>query len=337
MKYLKEYGFLLLTFIVLIGLLLVYYLKEDNEVKNLNLNIVPTYISKIENNSVWCPTFQLIWNDMKNKVIGQDIEFVEDKDNIYVKDLNKESFKETMISDEYYYKNYDYMTYEFRDRIKYDIKEKFNEESDILDNFNFQENSKDYLFYSMLVRNFTFKKPFDILTKKTFGINNNSSNELDKNVKVLFYEDYNNYAIKLLTNELDEVILYKGERKDNFKETYDLIVSKSKEEEFTNSDTLEVSNINFKNEKNYKEISNKSFYDINGVEHKIDMAVQTLMFKLDNTGGKVKSEAGIALKYTSMPNNREFIFTDDFVLFLREENKEVPYLGLNITDISKFQ
>ena len=72
--------------------------------QNVNLNIVPTYISKIENNSVWCPTFQLIWNDLKNQIIGQDIEFIEDKDNQYVNDLNKETFNAKMINDKYYYK-----------------------------------------------------------------------------------------------------------------------------------------------------------------------------------------------------------------------------------------
>lgn len=335
MKYLKEGGLLLLIFLGLIGLLLLYYLKDDENMKNIKLNIVPTAISKIEENSIWCPTLELIWNDMKNQVIGQDIIFIGDEENILAKDLNKESFKEMMISDEYYYKNYGYMTPSFKELIKEDIWHKFNEKSDILDKFNFAENSYDYFFYSMLVRKFTFLKPFDILSDSTFGINEHSRDELNENVRVLFYDD-NGYAVKLLTTSGDEVILYKGDRKETFNDTYQMIVNQSNESDFNLDDTLTVANINFKSESNYQELTNKKFYDINGVEHTIDEIIQTIMFNLDNTGGKVKSEAGMSVKFTSVSYGRHFDFNDDFVLFLKETKHDKPYLALNVTDINEF-
>ena len=130
MKYLKEYGLLVLIIILLIALLIVYYVRGDNT-KIVNVNIVPTMITKLEDNSTWCPTFQIIWNDMKNEVIKKDIEFINDKDNQIVLDLNKETFKSTMLSDEYYYKKYGFATISMRDEIKKAIKDKFNEESDI--------------------------------------------------------------------------------------------------------------------------------------------------------------------------------------------------------------
>lgn len=334
MKFIKEYGLLIIIIILLIGLLIINNFKEE-KMYNIKLNIVPTNISKIDDNSVWCPTFQLIWNDLKNKVIGDNIVFLEDEDNIYANDLNKESFNEKMISDEYYYKNFGYMTNELKEIIKYDIKEKFNEESDILDRVNFNDNSRDYFFYAMLVRNFNFKHPFDILSKKTFGITKDSKEELDENIKVLFYNK-DSYAVKLLTTSKDEVILYKGNIMDNFKNTYQEIINKVQEEDFKSDDTITIANLSFKSETQYQELLNKSFYDINGISYVISDAIQTIIFNLDNKGGKVKSEASMGVRLTSLNYGRHFDFTDNFVLFLKEEDREKPYLALNVSNINEF-
>ena len=44
--------------------------KEKSEIE-----VVPTMEDKISDNSMWCPTFQLVWNDMKNEVVKRDIVF----------------------------------------------------------------------------------------------------------------------------------------------------------------------------------------------------------------------------------------------------------------------
>ena len=335
MQKIKEWFFLILIFIFLISLMVINYLREANSMNFIELNILPTSISKMDDNSIWCPTLQLIWNDLKNKVVGQDIEFIIDKQNQDVFDLNKESFKDIMINSNYFYKNYDYMTPEFKKIIENDIWNKFKEKSDILDRFNFKENSQDYFFYSMLVRDFKFKNPFDILSNNTFGINSQSSELLDENVKVLFYKD-SEYAVKLLTIDGDDVILYKGECGNNFSDTYKKIKNNLKESIFDSLDTIEIANLNFKTESRYPYLINKDFYDINGISHRIDEILQTIMFNFNNTGGKVKSEAGMNVKTTSLEHGRHFDFTDDFVLFLKESDKNEPYFAINVTSINEF-
>ena len=122
---------------------------------NKEIKVLPTNISKIEGNSVWCPTFQLIWNDLKNNIVKDNIVFIEDKDNVYADELNKEIFNDKMISDNYYYKNYGYMTLELKEQIEKAIKEKFNETSDILDDFDWvNRTDKDYFLYCMLKKEF---------------------------------------------------------------------------------------------------------------------------------------------------------------------------------------
>ena len=66
----------------------------------------------ITTDSSWSPTFQLVWNDLKNKVAKKDIVF--DHQEEFAKNLNKEEFTENMISDSYYYKAYGLKTLELK-------------------------------------------------------------------------------------------------------------------------------------------------------------------------------------------------------------------------------
>ena len=158
-----------------------------------------TLEDEIQDNSIWCGTFQLIWNDLKNKIVGNNIVFINDKDNKYVNELNQESFNELMINDNYYYKNYGYMTIELKDKIINDLKNKFNEKSDILERFSFSKNSKDYFLYSMLVRNFKFQEPFDIRDEaQKMGILVKKLLELMKIVNKVFLEMLKYYFIKMI-------------------------------------------------------------------------------------------------------------------------------------------
>lgn len=92
-----------------------------------------TLEDKINSDTIWCGTFQLIWNDLKNDLAKQDIVFHPQLE--VVKNLNKETFKTSDISDKYYYKVYGHPTLELKKQIERAIKEKFDETSDILDSF----------------------------------------------------------------------------------------------------------------------------------------------------------------------------------------------------------
>lgn len=304
--------------------------------KKDKLNVVPTDISKIKGNTIWCPTLQLIWNDLKYVTGVKNIVFINDEDNVTVKELNQESFSKNMISNEYYYKNYGYMTFDLKNKIENDIEKLFNEKSDILDKFSFSKESQDYFFYSILIRKFSFENPFDILSDNTFGINENSDEKLKNNIRVLFV-DNDGYAIKLLAKNNDEIILYKGMTKENFSEIYKLICEKNEEKELNSDDTITISNLDFKVEFKYQELSNKIFYDKNLTLNRISDNLQTISFKLDNEGGKLKSEAGMSVRYACITHGRHFDFTNNFVLFFKEKNKDKPYFAINIDNINNFR
>ena len=62
---------------------------------------------------------------------------------------------------------------------------------------------------------------------------------------------------------------------------------------------------------------------------------------MDKEGGKIKSEAGIMTKEMAIATDeikeRKFNFDDEFVIFLKENDKEKPYFAASISDITKFQ
>ena len=92
---------------------------------------------------------------MKNEVVKNDIVF-NPQEKMAI-NLNKGTFTKEMISSEYYYTKYGIKTKELKKEIEEGIKEKFNQESDILDDFDWSENGLNkeestevrYFFYAM--------------------------------------------------------------------------------------------------------------------------------------------------------------------------------------------
>ena len=308
---------------------------------------------EIQNDTIWCGTFQLIWNDLKNDLAKQDIVFTPQLE--VVENLNKETFTVNDISEEYYYKKIGTPSLVLKQEIEDAIKQKFNETSDILNDFEWENrDSKDYFLYVMLKKEFKFEKAFEELENgkfgnynnvKYFGIKENDSKELRKQVEVLYYNSKDDFAIKLETKQEDEIVLCKNPKGTTFNEIYKNI--EEEEEKYNGSKSLQegellkVPNIKLNEKNEFTEIQNKSFYFANGDEYKIEKAMQTIKFELDREGGKIKSEAGMMVKYESAvmfpEEKREFLVDDTFAIFLIEEDKEVPYFAAKINDITKFQ
>ena len=315
-----------------------------------DVNVVPTMLDKIEDNSSWCATFGLVWNDFKNEVLKEDVVF--DPQEKFAENLNKEPFSEKDISEEYYYKTYGYQTFELKEQIEKEIKEKFNQKSDILDMFTWQEETSDIFLYAMLYREFEYEKPFDILDKsyfgkdytkndiKYFGISKYSDDELKDQIEVLYYKSDEEFAVKVKTKENDEIIYVKGPEGDTFEEIYNNfnkennLYQGSKKLEL--DETFKAPNMKFNVLRDYTELEKVC----NNGKKVIQKAIQTIEFEIDNKGGKIKSEAAISTKDAaafSEEKPREFSVNDTFVIFLKEESKDKPYFAAKVSDITKFQ
>jgi hypothetical protein len=311
---------------------------------------------------------------MQNEVVKKNIQFKVESQ--MVDNLNEQSFVENNISEDYYYKTYGLMTLDLKEKIENGIKEKFDQDSDILDEFDWNSAPKDdsgysdgykkYFFYTMLYREFNFEKEFSELTDDTFtgqnevyegikyfGIDEDSSSRLYSQVEVLYYNSDEDYAVSLETKEGDHVILASGIDGGSYQDIWNNINNKkekySGKTNFTEYDSLKVPNIEYNVLKEYTELEedgsgDKIFYDSEGDECYIEKAIQTIKFSLNKSGGKIKSEAAIAMCDTAsiMPSDkdieyRNFNFDSSFTMFLLEDGEELPYFATTIDDITLYQ
>ena len=352
-KGVKQMNKVLKVFFILLGICVIlsgviYATIKIYDVVKEKAKITPIYTSKIstiDTNKVWIGTFNLIWNDFMNDIVGGKIEF-EDGDSKLVDELNKQSFTENQLSSDSYFKIHGVENVELKNKIEQGIKEKFNETSDILNKCDFEnENQQGYILYAMLKKEFNYLKPFSILEEDTFGnskekvkyfgIGENIGKSASENVEILFYNSKEDFAIKLKTKEGEEVYLYKAAGVDKtFEENYNEMLKKQMEyvgsRNFENNDILKIPFININDEINYDELCGRY---IKGTKMYIAQAIQTIEFELNNYGGSVKSEALMeVIKQSLFEKGREFVFNDTFLLYLKEANKNKPYFALRVDD-----
>lgn len=362
---------ILISFVILIIIGIGIYIKATNKDENINnrnnnpnifsqtqgIQTVLTLDDELKSDTIWCGTFQLIWNDLKNDLAKQDIIFYNNPDLQVVKNLNKETFKTSDISEKYYYKKIGISSIKLKKEIEKGIKDKFNETSNILNDFNWDYDNdglEKYFLYVMLKKEFQFKKEFEELNNgkfgkydnvKYFGIVYSEERSIRNQVKILYYNSKDDFAIKLKTKQEDEVILCKNPKGNTFNKVFENI--KTAETKFKGNKSLEegerlkIPNIKLNEKNEIEEVENQSFYFSNKRSYHIDKAIQTIEFELDRKGGKIKSEAGMMVDAESIAiepdEKREFLIDDTFAIFLIEENKDVPYFAGIISDITKFQ
>ena len=319
--------------------------------ENTEFVLVPTMKSKTEQqNRAWIGTFQIVWNEFQDNIIKGPIKFVDDEKNPMVKELNKQRFKADMLSKNTYYKTYGLISPELKKRIETELMEKFNETSDILGMIDWTPEPQKYLIYAMLKKDFKFITAFDKLKSARFsrflgkvdyfGIDEDSDNSLGDMVNVLFYDSKDDFAVAIKTEGKDIVYLYRTDDNKTFDRLYsDMMMKKAGYlgwHEFNEKDELRIPNINLYRMQSYPDLTKKQ---IKGTDLMIDDAIQTVEFKMNNEGVKLKSEAAIIAKTcAALPADevepRKFYFDDTFVLFLQEYDKKLPYFALRVYDLN---
>lgn len=281
---------------------------------------------------------------------NKTVEF-EDGNSMLVDELNKKTFTKDMLSKDDYYIKVGQTSPKLKEEIKNELAQKFNiNTSNVLDEIDFENDTNaimGYTVYSMLMKNFEFIVPFDKLGGlrfndsegyvEYFGINNASGESLNQNVEVLFYNNQNDFAVKLKTKENEELILYMNDTYTSFNDMYNEIEEKSEkylgDKTFNQSDELKVPYINVDTIINYDELCGKIIKDTDQMY--ISNAIQNVKFILNEKGGNLVSEAAVVSEYNSLAENARFFnFTKPFVLFMKEENKSKPYFSLKVDNVN---
>lgn len=315
------------------------------------LDVLPLLSSETtQQNRLWVGTFQLAWNELMDGIVKGPVVFVGQKSEL-AKQLNKQKFKTSDLSEDSYYTTYGETSPELKVKIEDAIKEKFNETSDVINSVDWTPGPNKYLIYAMLKKDFKFLTAFDKLDMEKFaknkakvqyfGINEKSDGILRHTVNVMFYNSPKDYAVAIRTEGKDILYLYRTSDDKTFDKLYsDMFMKKAQFDgntEFTKLDELKVPDINLYKEKSFAELCDKEIKNTKGLM--IDQALETVDFKMNNEGVKLKSEAIIATKMSMpmMPERlkpRKFYFNDTFVMFLQENDKNKPYFALRVKDVS---
>lgn len=320
--------------------------------------IIPSYTSNIpavDTNQIWVGTFQLAWNELAEQLTDNGkVEFVEGNTPL-VEELNQKSFTKNDISPEDYYLTVEETRPELKEKIQKEVYEKFKiDNTQTLEKMNFNL-TPGYTIYTMLVKNFHFVHPFEPLQSeafkqseqkvKYFGISKNSDVEARESVEILFYHSKEEFAIQLNTVENEEIILYKTKENKTFPEYQKRIEEETKKYEgkrkMQKEEELKIPYMNVDTAVNYEELCGKEIKRKEGGY--IVVALQTVKFSLDETGGGVISEGVIQEVRKSEDINqaeeRQFDFNDNFILFLKEKDKQKPYLAfkVNSTEIMEIE
>ena len=298
-------------------------------------------------NNIWCSTFQLAWNELKDDVIQAPI-IIADSQEI-CDSLNNASQSKKDLSA----KSYFVAAGKVSDGIIPTI------ESGMAKHFPSVKlpelNSTNHLIaYSYLETYIKFKKPFrenenplmftDSAGVKTpvcsFGIWGGFQRKykpICDQVEVLYCNSIENrelteFALDLCKfTEPYQIVIAVTEPKDSLAETYKTLQKKIREiksnperqfsTKFDKVDVLEVPDMFWKIDHHFTELEGKALLNPGYDNLPVSQALQSINFRLDRTGVILKSPALFAL--AAIP--RRFICDKPFLIYLKKRDAEEPF------------
>lgn len=291
---------------------------------NHNITMNPSYKSTLNENTInnlWVGTLDLAWKELAEKIGKEKIE-LEDENVQIAKDLSASPFTKEMLD-----KN------DYKINIERTITNGYKVETTLNKELNFLEKFDNFNEY-----NWKFGESEEFI--KYFGINNASSENMNKNIEILFYNPIsinnshsNDFAIKLKTKEEDEIILYRTDTNKSFEEYYKEIENKTNlytgNREFKEIDELRIPYVRVNGMISYDELYGKEIKNSEGLY--IFDTIQNVNFYLNESGCNLKSKATMVTEYLSVGIDTKYCyFQDNFIIFMKEKNSDIPYFALKI-------
>ena len=299
-------------------------------------------------NLIYCSTFQLAWNKLKTKIIGENIKLRNQPP--MVANLNKSLSTSRDISQSDYFAEAGYGKDGIIKKINSIIKNRFSGKFPLLTPL---KNKTDIISYACLYKNLEFKNDFEKLTNKIifisgkksfkisgFGINKfveETHKKLSKQIRVNDYKNKDDFIISLLSKtKSDTIILAKVSPQENMLQTIETVIhriktTKIKTSELKDDETLHIPKIDFDLTHSYPQLYEKRFLNKGFKKYSITKAVQNIRFKLNEKGAILKSDAKIMMKLTgapSMEGPRKFVFNKPFLLMMKLKKGKYPYFAL---------
>lgn len=212
---------------------------------------------------------------------------------------------------------------------------------------------KKSLPFEVELRSYPNKLRFDNEKVASFGGKGSDSNT-SRIIKILYYNDGNDYVIKLLPKDKKhEIILFRTDTVFNsMSEVISNIEHKTKighienqnkklgwKYYFADDDEVVIPKLSFNISTSYSTLVG-NFFQGGKNGYTIQKAWQQTAFMLDEGGAEVKSKAVISVVSVSAvriipinkPKLKKLIVDKPFFLMLKKTNSKFPYLGLKVTN-----
>lgn len=314
---------------------------------SLKQTIITPYLdAPIEPNKnlIYCATFQLAWNELKNNIIHQNIEL--EGNPIDARLLNKQLFDKHEIDKNYYVARSGKLSQSLINSINSELQKKFGQSSPDTLQMPAESFRNIFLSYAYLSKNLHIPHKFNAIDGtirfllpdcsidvKSFGISSADktlSKELRKQVTVLYYNSDDDFAIRLQTTSTkDELILTKTNPSSTLSNTIDQLeqnISNHHEASLNEDDGLSIPYLDFDIEHSYDQLTHRNLLNNGWREYYIEKALQNIKFQLDEGGATLVSTATIIM-ITGIPP-RLFVFNKPFIILLRQKGSKHPYFAM---------
>ena len=294
-------------------------------------------------NLVYCATFQLAWNALRDDVVKEDVRLADEP--ALVGMLNKSPVSGKDVSPESYVAMAGLAGDNIVGKINEKLKEKFKEQAPEV-NVAF-ETQEDILAYAYLLKNLEFKTMFEKLKAPVSFLSGGESTEvtafgitqyfpskhknIGKQVRIVDYNGHNDFIITLKSlSKDDEIVLAKVSPRETLEDTVKSVLGrmkKSKPKTMKKEDVLMIPIVELGVTQSYKELIGKHLENEGYENHFIGEAMQKIDFRLNEKGALLKSEAIILVKMNGDPV-KEMIFNKPFLILLKLKKSKNPYLAV---------
>ncbi len=361
----KSISVLLIILLAILVLIPVAGCSKTSESKPAITNTERTTISPYleaqidsTNNVLYCASFQMAWDKMRNQVIKEAIQLSDDP--LTARRLNRHLLGSGDISGGSYVAEAGELSQELVERINRELREKFGDEAG--ETFEMPQDaagSRQIVAYAVLYKNLKFPTEFEKLASPVsfaangsstpvtaFGIESFSHSKrlherLSNQVAVFDYRNDNNFILSLTSEpDDDEIILAKVTPEKTLMATYRVMrqrIRSAKRSYMQEQETLRIPKIDFDLTHSFQELENRRIMNKGWEGWFIAKAVQDTRFKLDEKGAVLKSRSFLfAMKEEAPPPGNErprnFIFDKPFLICLKQKNGSYPYFALWINN-----
>jgi hypothetical protein len=318
---------------------------KANASELVSTTVTPHLEQEIEEgkNVLWCTTYQLAWNELCD-LVGGPVKVKSPSKMVDI--LNKRKTNKKDLDEK------DYVAMAGKgdtciDEIRYELKRKFEGQAspELLEKHT--QIYRNWITYAYLFKHLPFENVFIRYYNKLdfqgklvdyFGVPGYRGTErLEKvaeQVIVLDYKNDDDFIIELKTTSKDDrLILAKISPKETLEETVKSVeyrIKKVKPSKTLQYETVRIPVFDFDILRKYNELLGDTIKVkdkfIDGTT--IDVAAQSIRFRLDETGALLKSGAAIVTSDGTIPKRRNFIFDKPFLILLKQKEAKNPYFAL---------